>query len=102
MCREAGAKPAAGRDRRGGGARGRKGAGLKNAAYFLWKPPRPTARKRGVIVDINVRTPHDRRVAIHGVDQNKRLAILITSRLKIFVVLSGELPIQKCHDGVTV
>src|SRR5258707_12162326 len=102
MCREAGAKPAGGRDRRGGGARRRKGAGLKNAAHFLWKPPRPTARKRGVIVDINVWTPHDRHVEIHCVDQNKRLAILITSRLKIFVVLCRELPIQEHHDAVTV
>jgi hypothetical protein len=35
----------------------------------LWKPLRPTARQRGVIVDINVRTPHDRHVAIRCVDQ---------------------------------
>jgi hypothetical protein len=64
--------------------------------------PRVQPHASGVIVDINVWTPHDRDVAIHCVDQNERLAILITSRIKIFVVLGRELPIQKHHDGVTV
>jgi len=78
-----GAKPAASRNRRRGGTRHRKGTRLKDAPHFLGKPLRPAARQRSVIVDIDVRAPHHRLVAIHGVDQNKRLAILITGRLKI-------------------
>jgi len=69
---------------------------------FLGKSLRPTARKRGVIVGVNIRAPHHRLVAIHCVDQNERLAILIASRIKVFVILCRELPIQKHHNGMTV
>jgi hypothetical protein len=54
MRREARAKTAAGRNRRRGGACGRIRARLKNATHLLWKSLRPTARKRSVIVDVNV------------------------------------------------
>jgi hypothetical protein len=102
MRREARAKTAAGRNWRCGGACDRIGARLENTTHLLWKSLGPTARKRSVVVDVNVGTPHHRHVAIHRVNQNKRLAILITSWLKIFVVLGGKLPLQKHHDGAAV
>src|SRR4029077_1918278 len=89
------------RQRCGGGTGCGEGTGLVNAPQFLRESLRPSARKRGVVIDENERAVIDRLAFEDRLDQGKRLAILVPGRIGQFIVGAGELPVKKPEEGTS-
>src|SRR5471032_668180 len=97
--RNAGAEAASFRKGRRRCTRRRETAGLVDAREFLWKALRPTAGDGGIVVDQDVRAVVDRYAVEYGLNQDEGLAVLITGRVRQFVVGRRELPVQKPEEG---
>jgi hypothetical protein len=65
----------------------------ENLAETLGIALRPTASQCRVVVHENVRTGSDRLALLQRIYEYEKLAILITGRIKLFVVVPAELPI---------
>src|ERR1700722_806012 len=76
--------------------------GLKNLAEAFGITLRPTAGDRRVVVHENIWTVSNRFALEQCIYEDEELAVLITGRVKIFVVVPAKLPIVEKSVGVAI